>query len=83
MKRKKLLETLTDLLGKEERRKRRHQAELKKLLQKLRGKQAQLEEKMLVEQGRQKRKHLSKQLEIVKAQHAKGLKTLHSLETIH
>ena len=80
MKRKKLLETLTNLLGKEKRRKRRHQAELKKLLKKLKGKEVQLEEKMLVEKDRQKRKRLSKELEIVKAQHAKGLKTLQSLE---
>ena len=81
MKRKKLLETLTDLLGKEERRKRRHRAELKKLLKKLKEKEAQLEDKMLMEQGRQKRKRLSKELEIVKAQYAKGLKPLQSLET--
>ena len=81
MKRKKLLETLTDLLGKEERRKRRHQAELKKLLKKLKEKEIQLEEKMLTERGRQKRKRLSRELEIVKAQYAKGLKTLHTLET--
>jgi phosphate:Na+ symporter len=44
-------------------------------------KEAQLEEKMLMEQGRQKRKRLSKELEIVKAQYVKGLKPLQSLET--
>ena len=81
MKRKKLLEALKGVMRKEERKKGRHQAELKKLLKKLKEKQAQLEEKLLMEQGSQKRKHLNKELEIVKAQYAKGLQTLHTLET--
>ena len=36
---------------------------------------------MLMEKDRQKRKRLSKELEIVKAQHAKGFKTPQSPET--
>ena len=80
MKRKKLLETLTDLLGKEARRRGRHHAELEKLLKKLSEKEAQLETKMSLERDEHKRKRLHKQLEIVRAQHAKGFKTLQSLE---
>lgn len=80
MKRKKLLATLTDLLGKEERRKRKHHAELNKLLKQLAEKEARLEEKLKTEKDKHKRKRLGKELEIVKAQHAKGLKTLESLE---
>ncbi len=80
MKRKKLLAALSDLLHKKQRRKRKHQAELKKLLRKLKKKEIQLEEKMLMEKEAQKRKRMEKELQIVRAQLAKGLETLQDLE---
>ena len=81
MKRKKLLEAIKDLLGEKQRGKRRRYDELKKLLKKLKEKEVQLEEKMLLEKDKPKRKRLGKELEIVKAQYAKGLNALQSLET--
>ena len=81
MKRKRLLEALSDLLGKKSRGKRRHYQELKKLLNKLKDKEIQLEEKVLEEKDKHKRKRFEKELEIVKAQYAKGLGALQDLET--
>ena len=80
MKRKRLLEALSDLLGKKSRGKQRHYQELKKLLKKLKDKEIQLEEKVLEEKDKHKRKRFEKELEIVKAQYAKGLGALQDLE---
>ncbi len=65
----------------EARRKRRHEAELRELLDKLKEKKTQLHEKQLREKNKHKQEHLSKQLEIVRAQHAKGMEALQDLET--
>ncbi len=81
MKRKKLLKVLADLLDTEGRRKRRHSIELRELLEKLAGKEAQLEEKMLSEKDKRKQKRLRSDLAIVKAQYAKGVESLQKLET--
>lgn len=81
MKRKKLLKALSDLLDTEGRKKRKHHAELKELLDKLQEKEAHLEKKVLDEKDRHKQKRLRRELEIVKAQHAKGMETLQDLET--
>lgn len=81
MKRKKLLKALANLLDMEGRKKRKHSAELKELLEKLEVKEVQLEEKVLTEKDKRKQKRLRSELEIVKAQHAKGVETLLKLET--
>ncbi len=81
MKRKKLLKTLADLLDAEGRKKRRHSAELKELLDKLERKEALLEEKMLSETDKLRQRRLRIELDVVKAQHAKGVETLLDLES--
>lgn len=81
MKRKKLLKTLTEFLDGEGRKKRRHQAELRELLNKLKEKDTQLQEKMRTEKNKQKQERFGKELEIIRAQHAKGMETLRNLET--
>lgn len=80
MKRKKLLKKLTDILGKKDRKMRKHRAELEELLHNLKDKEIRLEQKMEAEKDNHKRKRLSKEIEVVRAQYAKGTKTLHSLE---
>lgn len=81
MKKSKLLKTLTEFFEKEERKKRKHHAELEKLLKKLQDKESRLEDELQKEKSEKKRKRLSEELQIVKAQHAKGTKTLLELET--
>ncbi len=80
MKRKKLLKTLAGLLDEEARRKRRHQAELRELLDKLQDKETQLQANLRTETSQHRQEHLGKQLEIVRAQHAKGLEALQDLD---
>ena len=80
MKRKKLLKMLTDLMGKKGRKKRRHRAELEDLLDKLQEKELRLDQRINAEKDKQKRKRLVKELEVVKAQRAKGMKVLQDLE---
>ncbi len=79
MKRKKLLKELAGLLDLEGRKKRRHYAELVELLKSLKEEEAQLQQKILAEKDMDKRKRLAKELETVKAQHAKGITTLEDL----
>lgn len=80
MKRKKLLKTLAEFWEKDKRKRGQHHAELEKLLNRLQEKEAQLKEEMVREEDARKQKRLGKKLEIIKAQHAKGIKTLQSLE---
>ncbi len=80
MKRNKLLKTLAEFFDKEEQKKQKHHDELEKLLHELKEKEAKLEVKLREEKNEQKRKRLDEELKIVKAQHAKGIKTLQSLE---
>ena len=80
MKRKKLLKSLSELLDREGRKKRTHQAELQELLNQLEEKEVRLEEKMRMEKNPHKQDRLSKELEIVRAQRAKGLEVLETLE---
>ena len=80
MKRKKLLKALGELLDVEGRKRRRHQAELRALLKELEKKEAQLEKKVLREKDERKKKRLAKELAIVKAQYAKGVETMQTLE---
>ena len=56
MKKKILLKTLTDLLDAEGRKMRRHRAELEELLKKLETKEIQLEEKILAEKNKHRRR---------------------------
>lgn len=81
MKRNKLLKTLAEFFDKEEQKKQKHHDELEKLLHELKEKEAKLEVKLREEKNEQKRKRLDEELKIAKAQHAKGIKTLQSLET--
>ncbi|MGB5177749.1 MAG: hypothetical protein WBP44_03360 [Gammaproteobacteria bacterium] len=50
------------------------------LLVKLAEKEADLEARMRLEKNEHKQRRLGKALEIIKARHAKGMKTLRSLE---
>jgi len=79
LKRKKLLNKITDFLNMEERKQRKHRDELKVLLKKLKKKKVELEERTLSENDNRKRKRLGKELEIIKAQREKGLKALRDL----
>ncbi len=81
MKRNKLLKTLAEFFDKEEQKKQKHHDELEKLLHELKEKEAKLEVKLREEKNEQKRKRLDEELKIAKAQYAKGIKTLQSLET--
>lgn len=80
MKRKKLLKALTDLLDAEGRKQRKHHDELKILLKKLAKKEIELEDRMQSEKDKYKQKRLVKELEIVRAQHAKGEAALENME---
>lgn len=80
MKRKKLLKRLADFLDRSARKQRRRQAELEELLEKLGEKEADMEHKLSREKNADRRKQLSKQLQVVKAQRAKGIETLRDLE---
>lgn len=79
MKRKKLLKTLSAYLDMEERSQRKHRDELKDLLKQLKQKKIKLEEKLQHEKDERKRKRLSKELEIIRAQREKGLQALQDL----
>ena len=80
MKRKKLLKALAGFLDGEERKKRRHHAELKRLLNELEKKEIELEEKILAARDKHKHKRLTKELEIVRAQLEKGNRALQVIE---
>jgi len=80
MKRKRLLKTLSALLDREGRKQREHRDELETLLTKLKKKEVELEEKMLLEKSERKKMRLGKEIEIVKAQHAKGVEALQGIE---
>jgi hypothetical protein len=58
----------------------RHLDELRTLLAKLEKKKAELQEKIPLEQNKHKLERLSKELEVIQVQQAKGLKTLQKLE---
>ena len=81
MKKNELLKSLVELLDREGRKKRRHQAELQELLKQLKQKEVRLRKKVRMEKDKRNQKRLSKELDIVRAQHAKGLETLQNLET--
>ena len=80
MKSKKLLEALGDLLDRKKSKKLKHLDELRTLLAKLEKKKVELQEKIPLEQNKHKLERLSKELEVIKVQKAKGLKTLRQLE---
>jgi len=80
MKRKKLLEVLGRFLDKKKRKKRKHLDELETLLAKLDTKEVELKEKISTEKNKHKHERLSKELQIVDAQLAKGYKTLQKLK---
>lgn len=80
MKRKKLLRILAELMSKKGRKKREHRAELEDLLDKLREKELRLDQRINAESDKQKRKRLARELEVVKAQRAKGVNALQNLE---
>ncbi len=80
MKRKKLLKTLAAFLNGEGRQERQHRDDLETLLAKLKKKEVELEERLRAEKNARKKERLGKELEIVKAQHAKGAETLQELK---
>jgi len=80
MKSKKLMEALGDLLDRKKSKKLKHLDELKVLLAKLEKKKVALQEKIPLEQDKHKLDRLSKELEVIKVQQAKGLKTLRQLD---
>lgn len=80
MKSKKLMEALGDLLDRKKSKKLKHLDELKVLLAKLEKKKVALQEKIPREQDKHKFDRMSKELEVIKVQQAKGLKTLRQLD---
>ena len=82
MKRKKLLNKLAEFLDMKGRKQRKHYYDLEVLLRKLTEKKADLEKEILLEKDGHKRKRLGKELEIVRAQYAKGEQALRDLEKI-
>lgn len=80
MKRTKLLAALGDFLDGKKRKKQKHLDELRTLLAKLQVKKAALEEKITVEKNKHKHERLSKELDVLDAQLAKGVKALQQLE---
>ncbi len=80
MKRKRLARMLAELLDGDGRKQRIHRYELKRLLKKLTKREIALEQKMHQEQDERKRNRLSKEIDIVNAQYAKGVETLKGLE---
>ena len=80
MKRKKLLQELAGWFDMKDRKRRDHEQELETLLQKLKKKEEQLEAKMFREKGERRRKRLKKEIDIIRAQHPKGLDILTNLE---
>jgi len=79
MKRKKLLEILAGWLDKDGEKLRDHHEELEDLLENLKKKEIALKQKLEKEKNKSKHKRLSIELNIVKAQHAKGVKALAGL----
>ncbi len=82
MRRKKLLNKLADFLDMKGRKQRKHRDDLNALLIRLKKKKVDLEQELLQEKDGHKQKRLGKELDIVKAQYAKGLKALQDLETL-
>ena len=82
MKRKKLLNKLAGFLDMKARKQRKHHDDLEALLIKLKKKQADLEKELLLQKDGHKQKRLNKELDIVKAQYAKGMKALQELEKL-
>lgn len=82
MKRKKLLNKLAEFLDMKGRKQRKHSDELSALMIKLKKKEVDLENMLLVEKQGHKRKRLNKELDIVRAQYAKGKNTLQELEAL-
>jgi predicted metal-dependent enzyme (double-stranded beta helix superfamily) len=80
VKRKKLLETIGDLLDQKKSRKLKRLDELKTLLAKLAAKKVTLKKRVALEKNKQKRERISKKLGAVTAQLAKGSKHLRHLE---
>jgi hypothetical protein len=80
MKRKRLLKKITEFLDRDGRKQRKHRDELKILLKKLKRKQIDLEEKIGQEKDERRRHRYSKELEIILAQRAKGVKALQDLK---
>ena len=70
---------LAKVLNMEGHKQRRHHEELEILLEKLEKKKSELEQKMLVETNERKLTRLGKELEIVKAQHIKGMLAIQDL----
>lgn len=79
MKRKKLLKALGQILDPDQSVERRHRDELEGLLTQLKKKENALEVKLAAEPDKQKRKRLAKELEITRAQHAKGMQALEDM----
>lgn len=80
MKSKKLLAALRDLLDRKKSKRLKHLDELKALLAKLEKKKLKLQERIPLEKNKHKLERLRKELEIIKVQQEKGVKTLQKLE---
>ena len=79
MKRKKLLNKLAEFLDMKGRKQRKHRDDLEELLVKLTEKKAGLEKEMLREKDGHKCKRLGKELDIIRAQYAKGEQALRDI----
>jgi len=82
MKRRKLLTKLAEFLDMKGRKQHKHRDDLSVLMIKLKKKEVDLENMLLLEKEGRKRKRLNKELDIVRAHYAKGKKTLRELEAL-
>lgn len=79
MKRKKLLEKLSDFFDLDKRKQCERKDKLKEVLKQLRDKEHKLQHKLEHEESEIKRKRLKKEVQIIHAQRTKGLKRLKDL----
>jgi len=82
MKSKKLLADLRDLLDRKKSKRLKHLDELKALLAKLEKKRLKVQENIPLETDEHKLDRLRKELDVIKVQHAKGMKALRKLEEV-
>lgn len=79
MKRKKLLENLSDFFNLDKRKQCERKDKLKEVLKQLRDKERKLQHKLECEEDEVKCKRLKKEVQIIHAQRTKGLKKLKDL----
>lgn len=82
MKSKKLLADLRNLLDRKKSKRLKHLDELTALLAKLEKKRLKVQKNIPLEKDKHKLDRLRKELDVIKVQHAKGMKALRKLEEV-